>query len=168
MKISDFIRGYCRLCKSDMDGLLGTDIPLFCVAHNSHCATITATYTHRSLQVILKFHFAFYFIIYWRLRPYRPLRTLVWGGDQLSIVVFKRKSFTFFWGWGSIYSRGDFSWEGGGTLSQKFPGHMRSHKVKENHICLMVTEILRYTHRSFLVLSNDTVAHILQPAKSLK
>ena len=38
-------------------------------------------------------------------------------------------------------SRGDFSWEGGGTLL----GHVGIYIVKENHIGSAVKEILRYT-----------------------
>ena len=41
---------------------------------------------------------------------------------------------------GVFFSRGDFSWEDGGT----FPGLMRSYHVNENPIVSAVSEILRY------------------------
>ena len=50
--------------------------------------------------------------------------------------------FFFLFGERSFFSKGDFSQEGDGTLPQSGP--MRSYIEKENHIGLVVTEIIRY------------------------
>ena len=59
---------------------------------------------------------------------------------------------------GTFFSRGDFSWECGGTLFHNtykiFLGHMRIYFVKENHIGFVVSKIFgrdRDTHAESLI-----------------